>query len=306
MNRKLFIELSEIRTTILDFAWFVLAVSYSYLTIGTFDFLNGILGFIAVLFIHILINFHNNYMDFKHSKSEEYRRKISTIGINRESLVIVKKWMYGLTIFPLLIGVFLIYRTNWWTLLIGIICVLIGFSYSAGPRPLNSTIFGSSVVAIAISILIPVVYVYLGTVDSGRLTSSMIINAVIVCLPNAFAMFSAQLCNDTCDLEADKKNGRHTLVVQIGRANALSLFKASWWLTFLLIPILAVLQVVPYITMIAVLLYPNIWDNYHPYLKEQVKRKTYPLVMKAVVRLVNTYVLLVAVGAIIKLVRSIL
>ncbi|MFC6322168.1 prenyltransferase [Companilactobacillus baiquanensis] len=306
MNRKLFVELSEIRTTVLDFAWLVLAASYSYLNIGRFDIINGILGFITVFFIHIIINFHNNYMDFRHSKSEEYRKKISTIGVNRESLVIVKKWMYGLTIFPLLIGAFLVYRTNWWTLLIGIICVLIGLSYSAGPKPLNSTMFGSSVVAIAISILIPVVYVYLGTVTSGKLTSSAIINAIIVCLPNTFAMFSAQLCNDTCDLEADKKNGRHTLVTKIGKTNALSLFKASWWLTFLLIPILAVLKVVPYITMIAVLLYPNIWDNYHPYLKEQVKKKTYPLVMKAVVKLVNTYVFLVAVGAIIKLVKAIL
>ncbi|WP_125711557.1 prenyltransferase [Companilactobacillus kedongensis] len=306
MNRKLFLELSEIKTTILDLAWFILAISYSYLSIGTFDFINGILGFVAVFFIHIIINFHNNYMDFRNSKSENYRNEISTIGVNRELLVIVKKWMYGLTIFPLLIGAFLIYRTNWWTLLIGIICVVIGLAYSAGPKPLNSTMFGSAVVAIAISILIPVVYVYLGTVSSGRLTSSVIVNAIIVCLPNMFAMFSAQLCNDTCDLEADKKNGRKTLVSKIGKTNALSLFKASWWLTFLLIPILVVLQVVPYITMIAVLLYPNIWDNYHPYLKEQVKKKTYPLVMKAVVKLVNTYVFLIAVGAIIKLVRTIL
>ncbi|MQS75572.1 prenyltransferase [Lactobacillus halodurans] len=302
MNQKLFSELSEIKTTTLDLAWLLLAICFIYLNYGTFNILYGILGFVTVFFIHLFINFHNNYMDYRNSHDEEYREKISTIGINRESLAIVKKWMYGLAIFPLVIGAFLVYQTDWITLMIGIIGVLVGLLYSAGPKPLNSTMFGEIVVAIAISQLIPIAYSYLGLFGSGRFDSSTAISVILVSLPNTFAFFCAELSNGTCDLEADLKNGRNTLVSKVGKANALSLFKASWALAFMLIPILALLKVTPYITLIEVLLYPNIWDDLRPYLKEQVKTKTYPLVIKAVSKFSVTYILLIAVGAIIKLI----
>lgn len=245
-------------------------------------------------------------MDYKNSQSEEYRQKISTIGVNRESLAIVKKWMLGLAIFPLIIGAFLTYQTSWVTLMIGVIGVAIGLLYSAGPKPLNSTFVGEIVVAIAISQLIPIAYSYLGLFGSGKFDSSTTISIVLACLPNTFAFLCAELSNGTCDLEADLKNGRNTLVSKVGKANALSLFKASWAIAFLLVPILALTKVVPYITLLIVLLYPNIWDDFRPYLKEQVKTKTYPLVIKAVSKFSVTYILLIAVGAIIKLVMSVL
>ncbi|WP_125673038.1 prenyltransferase [Companilactobacillus allii] len=292
------------KTTVLDILWFILAVSYAYLKFNTFNFINGVLALIAVLFIHLIINFHNNYMDYRNSKDLDYRQKTSTIGINRESLAVVKKWMYGLTIFPLLIGAFLVYRSSWLTLVIGVILVGIGLLYSGGPKPLNSTMFGEIVVAIAISIFVPLIYSYLGLIGIGKFDSSSVIDIVIICLPNTFAIFAAQLCNNICDLESDVKNGRHTLVYRIGKTNALSLFKASWALTFLLIPILALLQVVPYITLLAILLYPFIWDKFQPFLKEQVKTQTYPLVIKAVTLLVTVYIFLIAVGAIENILRS--
>lgn len=306
MNRKIFDELSEIKTTTLDLAWLLMAISFIYLNYQTFNIWYGILGFIAVFFIHLFINFHNNYMDYKNSQSEEYRQKISTIGVNRESLAIVKKWMLGLAIFPLIIGAFLTYQTSWVTLMIGVIGVAIGLLYSAGPKPLNSTFVGEIVVAIAISQLIPIAYSYLGLFGSRKFDSSTTISIVLACLPNTFAFLCAELSNGTCDLEADLKNGRNTLVSKVGKANALSLFKASWAIAFLLVPILALTKVVPYITLLIVLLYPNIWDDFRPYLKEQVKTKTYPLVIKAVSKFSVTYILLIAVGAIIKLVMSVL
>jgi 1,4-dihydroxy-2-naphthoate octaprenyltransferase len=294
------------KTTTLDVAWLLLAIAFIYLSYGTFNLLYGILGFIAVFFIHLFINFHNNYMDYRNSTSEEYRQKISTIGINRESLAIVKKWMYGLAIFPLIIGAFLTYQTGWITLMIGVIGVLVGLSYSAGPKPLNSTMFGEVVVAIAISQLIPIAYSYLGLAGTAKFDSSTAISVILVSLPNTFAFFCAELSNGTCDLEADEKNGRHTLVSKVGKANALSLFKASWAIAFLLIPILALLKVVPYITLLVVLLYPNIWDDLRPYLQKQVKTQTYPLVIKAVGKFSVTYILLIAVGAIFKLVMAVI
>ncbi len=294
------------KTTTLDVAWLLLAIAFIYLNYGTFNILYGILGFIAVFFIHLFINFHNNYMDYRNSTNEEYRQKISTIGINRESLAIVKKWMYGLAIFPLIIGAFLTYQTGWITLMIGVIGVLVGLSYSAGPKPLNSTMFGEVVVAIAISQLIPIAYSYLGLAGTAKFDSSTAISVILVSLPNTFAFFCAELSNGTCDLEADEKNGRHTLVSKVGKANALSLFKASWAIAFLLVPILALLKVVPYITLLVVLLYPNIWDDLRPYLQKQIKTQTYPLVIKAVGKFSVTYILLIAVGAIFKLVMAVI
>ncbi|WP_099975045.1 prenyltransferase [Lactobacillus terrae] len=302
MNRALFVELSEVKSTVLDVSWFVLAASFCYLQFGKFNFLTGILALIVVIFDHMFINFHNNYMDFKHSKDEFYRTKISTVGMSRGMLGTIRKWMYGLGLVVIILGLVLVYLTNWITLVLGIIGVGIGMLYSAGPKPINSTIFGETLVSIAISILIPVVYVILGLVNVGTLDSSTVINLIIFCLPNTFVVFSAQLCNNTCDLDEDVKNGRYTLPYKIGHDNAISLFKALWALAFLLVPILVILKVTPYTTLILILLYPNIWSTFKPYFREQVKTKTYPLVMKAISKFVLSYIGLIAIGAVIKII----
>ncbi|MFD1471053.1 prenyltransferase [Companilactobacillus mishanensis] len=298
MNWKLFRELSDAKATILDLCWLVLAISYAFGKYQTFDIISGLLGLVAIVFFHLIINFHNNYNEFKTYRTGSYHDKINKMNINRESLAKVRRLVYAIGIIPILITAYLTYRTGWFILLVAIIGLILGFLYTSGPRPLNSTIMGEAVIAIAISVVIPVAFVYLGLATAGKIDSSTIIDTIVICLPITFAIFGTIIANNVMDLEDDLKNDRHTLVDRIGKHNSMNLFKASWALTYALIPILALMKVIPYVSLIMIIFYPGIWDIYRPFLSTS-EPKNFPNVLKATLRLTISYIGLMAVGAII-------
>ncbi|MGR3742008.1 prenyltransferase [Companilactobacillus sp. DQM5] len=297
MNWKLFYELTEIYTTPLDVLWFVFAVSYSYYRFKSFNFFYGIIGFLCVFSFHLIVNMHNNYMDYKNAKDEDgYKKKVSTIGTNNIPLTTVRNWIMGLSIIPLIASLWLVYKTGWTTLIIGVICVGIGIFYSFGPRPINSLPIAEITVASAIAFFIPLVYIYLGLNDRTIMQWSIIGEVLLICLPNMLIFFSTLLANNTSDLTEDIKNGRHTLVYFIGKKNAVSLYKIVWITAAVLLPVLSILHIVPYTVLLVILMYPKAYRTIKPYLIKQIKKETYFAALKGVNVVIVPSILLFAVG----------
>lgn len=297
MDWKLFRELSDVKSTLLDLCLMILVISYSFTKYMTFDFVNGLLGLLAVIIFHMIINFHNNYNVYRSSTSNIYRKRINNLGVNRETLSHAKRMTYILAFIPLVITAYLVYSTGWFILVIAILGIVLGLLYTSGPKPLNQTVVGEIVMAIATTVIIPVAFIYLGLANSGKIDSSAIIDIIVICLPNTFAVFSTIIASNVTQLEADSTKA-DTLVERIGLHNSMSLFRASWALSFLLVPILALMQVIPYIALILILFYPAIWDNFRPFLKEPTE-KNFSSVLNATIRLAVSYVGLLAIGAII-------
>lgn len=300
MNWKLFYELTEIYTSPLDVIWFIFAVSYSYYRFGSYDYTYGIIGFLCVFSFHLIVNMHNNYMDYKNAKDEDgYKKNVSTIGTNNVPLKTVRNWIIGLSIIPFAASLFLVYKTGWTTLIVGVICVAIGLFYSFGPRPINSLPIAEVTVASAIAFFIPLVYVYLGLSNRSLMQWAIIAEILLICLPNMLIFFSTLLANNTCDLNEDIKNGRHTLVYFLGKENAVSMYKVVWILAAVLLPLLAILHIVPYTVGLVVLMYPLAYKTISPYLKKQVKKETYFSALKGVNVVIIPSIILFMIGVLI-------
>lgn len=302
MNWKLFYELTEIYTSPLDLIWLIFAITYSYYKFGSFNFLYGLAGFVCVFCFHLIVNMQNNYMDYKNAKDEQgYKKTVSTIGTNNVSLKLVKKWIIGLSIVPLIASLWLAYETGWVTLVIGIFCVAIGLFYSYGPRPINGLPIAEVTVASAIAFFIPLVYVYLGLKNRSLMSLSICGEILLICLPNMLIFFSTLLANNTSDLQEDIKNGRHTLVYFLGKEKAVVLYKIVWVIALLIIPVLALMHILPYTNLLTVLLYPKLYQTIKPYLLKQVKKETYFAALKGVNVIIIPNTLLFVLGTIISL-----
>lgn len=302
MNWKLFYELTEIYTAPLDLIWLIFSITYSYYKFGSFNYIYGIVGFVCVFSFHLIVNMQNNYMDYKNAKDEQgYKKKVSTIGTNHVSLSTVKNWIIGLSVLPFIASLWLAYETGWVTLIIGIFCVAVGLFYSYGPRPINSLPIAEVTVASAIAFFIPLVYVYLGLENKSAMTIGVCAEILLICLPNMLIFFSTLLANNTSDLQEDIKNGRHTLVYFLGKKNALSLYKIVWTIALVLIPVLAIIHILPYTNLLIIVLYPKLYKTIKPYLLRQIKKETYFSALKGVNVIIIPNTLLFVIGAIFSL-----
>ncbi len=282
----------------------VLVISYAFTKFMTFDFVNGVLGLLAVVIFHMILNFHNNYNVYRSSRPSIVHKQINALGVNRESLSHARKMVYVLAFIPLVITAYLVYSTGWFILVVAILGLVLGLLYTSGPKPLNQTVLGEGLMAVVTTVIIPVAFIYLGLASSGKLDSSSIIDIVVLCLPNTFAVFSVIIASNVTQLEESAELS-DSLVERIGKHNSLSLFKASWACAFLLVPILALMQVVPYVTLLLILFYPSIWDKFRPFLKAPTE-KNLNTVLQATTRLTLYYVGLLVIGALISVVMQLI
>lgn len=299
MDWKLFREFSDVKSTLLDLCLMILVISYAFTKFMTFDFVNGVLGLLAVVIFHMILNFHNNYNVYRSSRPSIVHKQINALGVNREALLHARRMVYILAFIPLVITAYLVYSTGWFTLIVAVLGIVLGLIYTSGPKPLNQTVVGEVLMAIATTVIVPVAFIYLGLASSGKLDSSSIIDVIVICLPNTFAVFSVIIASNVTQLEEGSELS-DSLVERIGKHNSLSLFKASWACAFLLVPIMAIMQVVPYVTLILVLFYPGLWDKFRPFLKAPTSQNL-DTVFKATTRLSVYYVGLLMVGALISI-----
>ena len=172
----------------------------------------------------------------------------------------------------------------------------IGITYSAGPKPLSSLPVGEVTSGVTMGIVIPLICVYLNVFDILPFDGQFIIQVAILSLPTALAISNLMLANNTCDVEEDVLNNRHTLVYYIGKKRAVSLFKLLVILSFVFATLGVVLNIVP-ITLLGIwLIFPKIWKNTMIYSKEQIKTKTFPLAIKNLGMIAITQVVLFFVG----------
>lgn len=300
MTWKMFYQLTEIFTTPLDVMWLILAFSYSYFYYGAFNWAFTVPAFIVVFLFHLIINMQNNYMDYKNASDEGiYKTEISTIGRNNMDMTVIRKLLIGMSTIAGVIGLVLAFFTGLPTLIIGSIASILGFSYSAGPKPLNSTIFCEIAVSIPIAICIPATYLYLGSIGEWTFDAVAVGKLILITMVPAIIWFILQLSNNTCDLEQDLQNGRKTLVSYIGIPRAIKVFQTGFWLSGLMIILLVVLKLAPVVTLFAFLLYPFVWKKISVFFTNQNKREVYMVLVKNNSLIVMIYIALFALGSLI-------
>lgn len=195
--------------------------------------LPALLCLLFALLMQVAANFINDLIDCQRGSDGEDRlgpkRACSQGWITLESMrtgIILTLFVAGF------LGCGLLYWGGWELILIGLLCVIAAYLYSAGPYPLSYNGWGDLLVLLFFG-LIPVggtYYVQTGTLHVG------ILIAGIAC---GLLIDSLLVVNNYRDREQDGRNGKRTLIVRFGETFgsnlylslglAACLFLGGWW-----------------------------------------------------------------------------
>ncbi|MGO3732956.1 MAG: prenyltransferase [Vagococcus sp.] len=302
MNFKVFAELVELKAKSASVFPFLMGLLYAWYHYEQIHLTNMVLFFISMLLFNMAVDMMDNYMDYHHATDvHDYKHDTNIIGRESLSLTTIRNMMWAFILVSALIGVYLASQTSWIILWLGMFSYAIGIFYSAGPIPLSSLPVGELTSGITMGIIIPLICVYLNIYDIVAFDWYLISHVTIMALPATFAISNLMLANNTCDIEEDILNNRHTLVYYIGKSRAVKLFRLSVIASFVCATIGAILHIVPVTLLGLWLIFPKVWQQTTAYSKEQIKTKTFPLAIKNLAMIISMQVLLFFIGTLLHL-----
>jgi 1,4-dihydroxy-2-naphthoate octaprenyltransferase len=297
LNWPVFYALTEVYQVPLNIIWFIFSFGIAYNYYHLINGLNLFLVCLDVMLFDIAVNAADNYFDYMHATDQHFREVTNPVGRLQMPLNSVKKLVVLLYVISAIPGLFLVYRTGWQVLAMGIIGYFIGIFYTAGPKPLNATPFCEAIVSFFIAFFIVLVGVYVTIYQQVQLTWPMIINVFLLCLPLLFVFYALQLANNSCDLREDLANGRHTLASFIGQKRGFSLVKVLVILGYLMPLLLLGLKLVKWPVALTSLLLLLCWPKINAFFQHPVKNTTYLLLFKQLALFLIAYILIYVITA---------
>lgn len=298
MTLKIFAELVELKAKTASIFPFLMGFLYSWYHYNQIYWGNMLIFFISMVLFNMAVDIMDNYMDYHNATDvHDYKHKTNIIGRENLSLSLVRNMMWGFIIVSALMGIYLASQTSWVILWLGMFSYAMGIFYSAGPKPLSSLPVGEVTSGLTMGVVIPLICVYLNIYDIVLFDWHLIGSVTMMSLPAAFSIANLMLANNTCDVEEDILNNRHTLVSYIGKKKAVTLFQSLVIATFVAATISVIFKIVPLTLLLLWGIFPKVWQNTKAYSKEQIKTKTFPLAIKNLAMVVAVQVVLFFIGA---------
>lgn len=173
------------------------------------------------LLVQIGTNFSNDYYDFVHGADTADRvgpRRAVAAGLISPKTMHTAMWATFAAAF--LCGLGLIAWGGPWLVVIGVVSILAGLTYTGGPWPLGYHGLGDVFVFLFFG-LVAVCATYF--VQAGR----VVVDAVLVAVPIGLLASNILVVNNYRDAETDAAAGKRTLVVRFGRGFARAQFTVS-------------------------------------------------------------------------------
>ena len=181
-------------------------------------------GFVAALlgaiFIQVGTNLSNDYSDARRGADTEDRLgpvRVTAGGLVPPRQVLVATYVaFGLAV---LAGSYLIATAGWELLLVGAASILAGVLYTGGPRPYGYEGLGEVFVFLFFGV-VAVTGSYYAQVE--RLEWE----ALVLAVPVGLLASAILVVNNVRDLETDRRAGKRTLAVRLGRERTRRLYVA--------------------------------------------------------------------------------
>ncbi len=224
--------------------------------VSCFLWLNFWLTLIGTVLIHAGTNMANDYFDHIYGCDEANPNPTKFSGGSRmiqNGLIAPKKILYA-SLITLSIGICIGLYLNFVSgrniiLILGIIGIFLAIFYTANPFKIAYNTLGELAVGIAFGPLIVMGSYY---VQAQNLS----IREFLVSLPIGILIALILYINEFPDFEGDKKVGKRTLVVLLGKKNAIALYHFSLFFTYLVIILLIAFSFLPYICLIVLISLP--------------------------------------------------
>ena len=200
-------------------------------TEDTFRPLTFVAAMLGAVFIQIGTNLSNDYSDARRGADTEDRLgpvRVTAGGLVPPRQVLVATYVaFGLAV---LAGAYLIATAGWELLLIGVASILAGVLYTGGPRPYGYEGLGEVFVFLFFGV-VAVTGSYFAQVE--RLEWEAFVFAV----PVGLLASAILVVNNVRDLETDRRAGKRTLAVRLGRARARTLYGVMVYFAFVCAPL---------------------------------------------------------------------
>jgi len=198
---------------------------------GTFHPLAFIAALLAAIFIQVGTNLSNDYSDARRGADTEDRLgpvRVTAGGLVPPGQVLVATYVtFGLAV---LCGAYLIAVAGWELLAVGAASILAGVLYTGGPRPYGYEGLGELFVFLFFGI-VAVVGSYFVQIQS------LPWEAFVCAVPVGLLASAILVVNNVRDIETDRRAGKRTLAVRLGRERTRTLYTAMLVVAFLTEPL---------------------------------------------------------------------
>ncbi len=196
---------------------------------GVFHWGAFLAAMVGALAIQVAANFTNDLADARRGADTEERigpTRVVAAGILSERAVIIGTWAaFGVAAAA---GVYLIFLAGWVIALVGGASILAALGYVAGPAPYGYRGLGEVFVFVFFGLVATVASRYVHD-------QSAPLDAWLLAMPVGFLVTAILVANNVRDLETDRKAGKRTLAVIIGRERTRALYASLLWGAFVAI-----------------------------------------------------------------------
>lgn len=281
MSLDVFLELVEIKAKTASILPMLLGVCMSVYYYHSFNLINSILFFIAMLLFNMAVDMMDNYNDYNHAvDTEDYKKNTNIIGREKISPRLVLTLILIFSIIAAGIGIYLVTRVGLPLLWMGIFCFAVGILYSSGPFPMNGLPVGEFFSGFTMGFMIMLISVYINKTGSFDWSWSNLLKIWLVALPCELWISNLMLANNICDAQEDEDNHRHTIIYFIGVQQGLNSFTTKNVIAFLAIITAVMARLAPWTMLLTLLIIPFVVKQTKLLYHEQVKKRTFPCAVK--------------------------
>ena len=196
-------------------------------TEGTFRPLTFVAAMLGAVFIQIGTNLSNDYSDARRGADTEDRLgpvRVTAGGLMPPRRVLVGTYVaFGVAVAA---GLYLAAEAGWELLVVGVASILAGVLYTGGPRPYGYEGLGELFVFTFFG-LVAVAGSYFVQTEELRW------EALALGVPVGLLAAAILVVNNVRDIDTDRRAGKRTLAVKLGRDRARTLFVAMVAVAFL-------------------------------------------------------------------------
>ena len=198
---------------------------------GEFKVLTFVAALLGAMFIQIGTNLSNDYSDARRGADTEDR--LGPVRVTAGGLVPPKQVLIGTYVafgLAVLSGSYLIATAGWELLAIGVLSILAGVLYTGGPRPYGYEGLGEVFVFLFFGVVAVAGSYFAHTEDWAW-------EAFVLAVPVGLLAAAILVVNNVRDLETDRRAGKRTLAVRLGRERTRGMYVAMLALAFLTAPL---------------------------------------------------------------------
>lgn len=185
-------------------------------TDGAMHLPSAFAALLGAILIQIGTNLANDYFDYK--KGTDQTGRVGPTRVTQAGLVqppMMKSAMIIVFSLAILVCIYLIKRGGWPIAIIGVLSIISGIFYTAGPYPLGYLGLGEIFVFVFFGPVAVGGTYYVQTLDINPLP-------IIAGLAPGFLSVAVLVVNNIRDLDSDQKSNKKTLAVRFGRSFAMS------------------------------------------------------------------------------------